>query len=133
MQYVKHVFRFIVFQIFWYIFNQINGSKISYSSNKIIFTKLVHPIALLVKLSNMKHQSRLKVLQKLYIINNVIFWPHWLKPFSNWWKYNVNCKALLVTFTNKYWGISKKLILNSCCMFVQEHYCTAQNPYCNWN
>ena len=37
----------------------------------------------------MKHQSRLKVLQKLYIINNVIFRPHWLKPFSNWWKYNV--------------------------------------------
>ena len=34
-------------------------------------------------LSNMKHQSRLKVLQKLYIINNVIFRPHWFKPFSN--------------------------------------------------
>ena len=43
-----------------------------------------------IKLSNMKHQSRLKVLQKLYIINNVIFRPHWFKPFSNWWKYNVN-------------------------------------------
>ena len=27
----------------------------------------------------MKHQIRLKVLQKLYIINNVIFRPHWLK------------------------------------------------------
>ena len=38
---------------------------------------------LIIKLSNMKHQSRLKVLQKLYIINNVIFRPHWLKPFSN--------------------------------------------------
>ena len=36
-----------------------------------------------VKLSNVKHQSRLKVLQKLYIINNVIFRPNWLKPFSN--------------------------------------------------
>ena len=35
------------------------------------------------KLSNMKHQNRLKVLQKLYIISNVIFRPHWLKPFSN--------------------------------------------------
>ena len=27
----------------------------------------------------MKHQSRLKVLQKLYIINNVIFRPHWFE------------------------------------------------------
>ena len=40
-----------------------------------------------------------------YIIHNVIFRPHWLKPFSNWWKYNaklsLNTKRSVFMFLNK--------------------------------
>ena len=50
----------------------------TYPGKNIIISFLNH-----IKTGDMKHQSRLKVLQKLYIINNVIFRPHWLKPFSN--------------------------------------------------
>ena len=51
-----------------------NAQKSSYAVEQ----KIVHIWTLI----NIKHQSRLKVLQS-FIIPNVIFRSHWLKPFSN--------------------------------------------------
>ena len=52
-----------------------------------IVGKLKENIYCFLNIINIKHQSRLKALQKFYF-SNVIFRPHWLKPFSNSWKYD---------------------------------------------
>ena len=50
----------------------------AHKSSCAVEQKIVH----IWNLINIKHQSRLKVLQS-FIIQNAIFWSHWLKPFSN--------------------------------------------------
>ena len=66
------------FYFFWFAFFL---QQLRLVPNVNIFLKFLL-VGISSSISNMTHQSRLKVLQKLYIINNVIFRPHWLKPLN---------------------------------------------------
>ena len=85
----------------------------------------------------MKHQSRLKVvlLNTSYIIHNVIFQPHCLKPFSNWSKYNTKLSLNRKWYRNsmEYFHFSEqrfpRICLNKVPIISVQHFILSISDY----
>ena len=92
---------------------------------KLSFFSDVWLISKLVLTWNIKHQSRLKVPHKSFI-HNVIFWPHWLKPFSNH-----QFGPTFSFWTNQsVWGTSVKESLHLVMLQVCRGFFSSVRPVC---